>query len=51
LRFNDRVRTLSVQLPAATYAEARTCLEARARAVPSDGETPWDERLCDASWS
>jgi hypothetical protein len=48
LRFNDRVRTLSVQLPAATYAEARTCLEARARAVPSDGETPWDERLCDA---
>ena len=48
LRFNDQVRTVSVQLPAATYAEARACLETRARAVPSDGETPWDERLCDA---
>ncbi len=48
LRFNDQFRTLSVQLPAATYAEARTCLEARARAVPSDDGTPWDQRLCDA---
>jgi hypothetical protein len=48
LRFNDQFRTLSLQLPAATYAEARTCLEARARAVPSDDETPWDQRLCDA---
>jgi hypothetical protein len=48
LRFNDRFRTLSVQLPRESYAEARACLEMRARGVPSDGETPWDQRLCDA---
>jgi len=48
LRFNDRFRTLSVQLPSESYAEARACLEARARGVPSDGETPWNQRLCDA---
>ena len=48
LRFNDRFRTLSVQLPSESYAEARACLETRARRVPSDGETPWDQRLCDA---
>jgi hypothetical protein len=48
LRFNDRLRTMSVQLPAVAYAEARSCLEARGRAVPSDGETTWDQRLCDA---
>jgi Domain of unknown function (DUF222)/HNH endonuclease len=48
LRLNDSFRTVNVQLPAESYAEARTCLEARARKVPSDGETPWDQRLCDA---
>ena len=48
LRFNDQFRTMSVQLPAESYAETRSCLEARARKVPSDGETPWDQRLCDA---
>src|SRR6202034_1887385 len=48
LRFNDQFRTMSVQLPAVSYAETRTCLEGRARKVPSDGETPWDQRLCDA---
>jgi len=47
LRFNDTFRTLSVQLPPESYAEAKTCLEARARRMPSDGETPWDQRLCD----
>ena len=39
---------MSVQLPPESFAETRACLEARARAVPSDGETPWDQRLCDA---
>ena len=39
LRFNDRFRTLSVQLPSESYAEVRACLETRARRVPSDGET------------
>jgi hypothetical protein len=47
LRFNDQFRTVSMQLPPVSYAETRTCLEARARKVPSDGETPWDQRLCD----
>jgi hypothetical protein len=48
LRCNDGCHTLSVQLGAASYAEVRAVLEARARALPSDGETRWDERLCDA---
>ncbi len=48
LRFNEAFRTLSVQLPAESFAATRACLEARARTVPSDGETPWDQRLCDA---
>lgn len=48
LRFNDPVRTVTVQLPPESYAETRSCLEGRAREVPSDGETPWDQRLCDA---
>ncbi|HEX4127091.1 MAG TPA: DUF222 domain-containing protein [Acidimicrobiales bacterium] len=47
LRFNDEFRTLSVQLPPDSYAETRTCLEARAKKISSDGETPWDQRLCD----
>ncbi len=48
LRFNEAFRTVSVQLPPESFAETRACLEARARAVPTDGETPWDQRLCDA---
>jgi hypothetical protein len=48
LRFNDRFRTMSVQLPPESYAETRAYLESRARRIPSDGETPWDQRLCDA---
>ncbi len=48
LRFNEKFRTMTVQLPAESFAETRACLEARARNVPSDGETPWDQRLCDA---
>ncbi len=48
LRFNDQFRTMTVQLPPESFAESRVCLEARARNVPTDGETPWDQRLCDA---
>ncbi len=47
LRFNEAFRTMTVQLPPESYAETRACLEARAQKVPSDGETPWDQRLCD----
>ena len=48
LRCNDALGTLSLQLPAESYAETKTCLEARAKAIPSEGDTPWDQRLCDA---
>jgi Domain of unknown function (DUF222) len=48
LRFNESFRTVTAQLPAETFAEVRGTLEARARQIPSDGETPWDQRLCDA---
>jgi hypothetical protein len=47
VRCNDQYRTVTAQLPAASYAEVKACLEARARQTPSDGETPWDQRLCD----
>jgi hypothetical protein len=47
LRFNDECRTLTAQLGAEAYAEVKGALEARARQVVSDGETPWDRRLCD----
>jgi hypothetical protein len=47
VRFNDTCRTMTAQFPAESYAEAKACLEARAKAVPSDGETPWDQRMCD----
>jgi hypothetical protein len=47
VRFNDTFRTLSAQLPAESYAEVKACLVARAKAIPSDGQTPWDHRLCD----
>ena len=47
LRFNDTFRTLCVQLPPESYAEAKSSLETRARRMPSHGETPWDQRLCD----
>ncbi len=47
LRFNDQFRTMTAQLPAESYAETKACLEARAHNVPTDGETPWDQRCCD----
>jgi hypothetical protein len=47
VRCNDQHRTVTAQLPAASYAEVKACLEARARSAPSDGDTPWDQRLCD----
>ncbi len=44
LRFNDTHRTLTAQLPAESYAQVRAQLEFRAKKIPSDGSTPWDER-------
>ncbi|MFZ0251351.1 MAG: DUF222 domain-containing protein [Acidimicrobiales bacterium] len=48
VRFNDQFRTVTAQLPSESYAEAKACLETRAKEIPSDGETLWDHRLCDA---
>jgi hypothetical protein len=48
LRFNDESHTLTAQLPPESFAEVRVHLESRAKKIPSDGSTPWDERLCDA---
>ncbi len=48
LRFNDQFRTVTAQLPPESYVETKACLESRARELPSDGETAWDQRLCDA---
>ena len=48
LRFNDPLRTISIQLPPDSFAETKAAIEARAKEIPSDGETPWDQRCCDA---
>jgi hypothetical protein len=48
LKLNDTHRTVTAQLPPEAYNEVKACLVAQARELPSDGETPWDERLCDA---
>jgi len=52
LRCNDAHRTMSLQLPAESYAEARACLDALAKQVAPDVETsatqvPLDQRRCD----
>jgi hypothetical protein len=47
VRFNDECRTVTAQMPPESYAEVKTRLEAEARALPSDGESRWDQRLCD----
>ena len=47
VRFNDECRTVTAQMPPESYAEVKSCLETKARALPSDGETRWDQRLCD----
>jgi hypothetical protein len=48
LRFNDTRRTVTAQLPADQYAQVREAISAKAKEAPSDGETRWDQRLCDA---
>ncbi len=48
VRFNDTFRTVTAQLPPESYAEVRSTLEGEARLMPSDGETRWDQRVCDA---
>jgi hypothetical protein len=48
LRFNESCLSITAQLPQASFAEVRSALEARAAEVPSEGDTPLDERLADA---
>ncbi|HEY3843205.1 MAG TPA: DUF222 domain-containing protein [Acidimicrobiales bacterium] len=48
LRFNDSGRTITARLPEEHYASVRATITQRARAFTSDGETPYDQRLCDA---
>ena len=49
LRCNETVRTMTVQLPPESFAEARSRLESMAKEIPSvDGETSWDQRMADA---
>ena len=48
LRFNDECRTLMAKLPPDSYAEIKAGIETRAEQVPTDGETPWDQRCSDA---
>jgi hypothetical protein len=48
LRFNDECRTLIAKLEPDAYAEIKAGIEAGAEEVPTDGETPWDQRCSDA---
>ena len=43
LRFNDTCRTITAQLPAESYAEARACLESMARDLPPEPDVPGEE--------
>jgi hypothetical protein len=47
VRFNDTCHTVTAQLPPESYAQVKSRLEAGARALPSDGETRWDQRVAD----
>jgi hypothetical protein len=48
LRFNDSHRTISAQLPSESYAETKARIDAHLEEIPSDGETPLDQRRSDA---
>ena len=48
VRFNTRTGTMTARLPADDFATVQAVVEARAKKIPSDGTTPWDERQGDA---
>jgi hypothetical protein len=48
LSFNDAHRTISAQLPSDSYAETKARIDALLEEIPSDGETPLDQRRSDA---
>jgi len=47
VRFNDSNRTMTAQLPKDAYAQTKATVDAYAATVPSEGETPLDQRRCD----
>ena len=48
VRFNDAQRTMSAQFPADSYALVKARIDAQVEQIPSDGETPLDQRRSDA---
>jgi hypothetical protein len=48
LRFNDAHRTITAQLPSDSYAETKARIDAHLEEIPSDAETPLDQRRSDA---
>jgi Domain of unknown function (DUF222) len=48
VRFNAKTGTMTAQLPAVDFTTVQALVEARAKKIPSDGTTPWDERQGDA---
>ena len=48
VRFNDSYRTISAQLAPDAYAETKAAIDAQLQQIPSEGETPLDQRRCDA---
>jgi hypothetical protein len=47
LRFNDGHRTMTVQLPADSYAQTKACVAAWAETIPNEDEIPLDQRRSD----
>jgi HNH endonuclease/uncharacterized protein DUF222 len=48
LRFSDAHHSISARMSQDAYAIVRAAITKGAKALPSDGETPWDQRQCDA---
>jgi hypothetical protein len=48
LRFNDDRCSITARMPKDRYAVVRATITDGAKAIPSDGETPYDQRQCDA---
>jgi hypothetical protein len=48
LRLNDAQRSITARMPKLDYAVVRTAITDGAKALPSDGETRYDQRQCDA---
>ena len=48
LRFNDPFRTILIQLPTESYVRAKAGIDGHLKGIPSEGETPLDQRRCDA---